>query len=76
MKKMNKTECIEFIVKMMKERDEKRKKAKTMKEYMSLDCFEECEKVCAESGYTKDCFYDLWTRATRIIAIENGVYRP
>lgn len=76
MAKMNKSECINFIVEKMKEQDEKRKSAKTMKEYISFDCFEECEKVCAENGYTKDCFSDLWTRATRIIAIVNGVYRP
>jgi len=74
MKKMNKRECLEFIISKMREEHEKRTEAKTWEEYNSINCYEECKNVCAENGYTDECFYDLWTRANTTIAREQGIY--
>lgn len=72
---MNKKECLEFVISKLREQDEKRTKAKTWEEYNSADCFEECEKICKENGYIKECFYDIWDKAVTKIARENGIHQ-
>lgn len=65
---MTKRECINYIKKAQEEahgEQLRRMKAKTpnIAEAM-IECYNNCEQVCAENGYDGKCFVELWNRAT------------